>query len=169
MTRKKLEIIKLVNIMFLKIKKMLALSSKMFIFVILIMTFSIFVNTVLGAWSEPTAVAPDNNAPGIIFFGDSNSYLGNVIALQHLTFEEDAVYPQKFYINSKKGLQIRIDSDNDESSSFAINNGANAEIFKLEESGLMTVNGRITGADNPIDGTDAATKAYVDQIIDMLP
>jgi hypothetical protein len=56
-----------------------------------------------------------------------------------------------------------MDSDNnDANSTLTVNNGANAEVFKIDETGQITIAGRISGLLTPINDSDAATKAYVD-------
>jgi len=44
-----------------------------------------------------------------------------------------------YYINSDKGIQLKLDNDGGDSSSFQINNSGNKTVFKIEETGQMTL------------------------------
>jgi hypothetical protein len=154
--------------MFAIIKRTINSASKLLAFTILTIVSSFFINTVFGEWNGPNANPPTDNLSQAILNGAGSAYLGNIVAPQYLTFEESALYPQKFYINSKKGLQLRVDSDNNENAVFAVNNGGNNSIFTLAEDGIITVAGRVTGVAAPIAGSDIANKAYVDALVASL-
>jgi len=55
-----------------------------------------------------------------------------------------------FFIDSNKGIQLRLDADNNDSSSFNINNGANTTIWSVDETGTLNTGiipwARVTGA-----------------------
>jgi len=149
---------------------MLAKFTKFTIFILALAVLStagaFVIQTAFAAWTSPTTNPPDGNVNALIFNGDSSVYLGSSVVSQFLTLKEDAGYPTKFYFDSKKGVQVRLDSDNnDANSAFTVNNGLNAEIFKVDEVGLVTVINKITGLLTPTVATDAATKAYVDAAV----
>lgn len=71
-------------------------------------------------------------------------------------------------IASEGDLRIFIDSNNNETTKhFSILKDSNlssagSELFRVDESGLVTVQGKITNLTTPTAATDATTKAYVD-------
>ncbi len=86
---------------------------------------------------------------------------------QNLTLTSSNLYlyqtaNAKAYLDSYEGVQIRIDSDANDTSEFSINNGDNVEIFKIDESGNITAKSDYL----PTSDKHLATKDYVDAASD---
>lgn len=95
-----------------------------------------------------------NSAPGAYKLNVSGSVaLGALGTL-------DSLDASNFYINGKGDVQIRVDSDNNGSNSFKINDGSlpgGATVFSVNESGNMVV----TGTSNQIGGAFSAVPLAV--------
>ena len=55
-------------------------------------------------------------------------------------------------IHSERDLVFKVDSNNDQNSSYLFKNGAGVTVFSIDESGNVTINGTIDGRDLAVDG-----------------
>jgi len=62
---------------------------------------------------------------------------GLIISGGNLIFSQTA--NPDFYIDSNRGVQIRLDADNNTTDVFSINNGLNTRVFSIDESGILQV------------------------------
>ena len=62
---------------------------------------------------------------------------GQTISGGNLTFSQTG--NPYFYVDSNRGVQIRLDADNNTADEFAINNGLNTKVFSVDESGILQV------------------------------
>jgi len=118
---------------------------------------SIFINAVIAAWTGPSQAPPDGNISNLVLT-NSNASLGN-LTLTGTNSYLNQTTNARFYLDSKKGVQIRLDSDANDSSTFAVNNGANQELFVIDESGIITLNN--DHAADPYNANHLASKGYV--------
>ncbi|MFA6551147.1 MAG: fibronectin type III domain-containing protein [Patescibacteria group bacterium] len=103
---------------------------------------AILINAALAAYVGPTANPPSSNVNSLLSSGTDASLL--TLTLTGTTLTLNQTTNARFYANASKGFQVRLDSDNnDANAEFAINNGANAEVFKVDESGNVTATGGI--------------------------
>ncbi|MFH1326479.1 MAG: hypothetical protein ABIH48_03350 [Candidatus Falkowbacteria bacterium] len=142
------------------LKKFLKSTTYIVALTILSIGGSILINSSLAAWTEPASAPPDGNVTNLVHTGDAPSFAS--ITSIGSNFYAYQTANAKFYLDSYEGMQIRIDSDANDTSEFSINNGDNTEIFKIDETGLVTMINKITGLTTPTADSDAATKAYVD-------
>ena len=111
---------------------------------------SILINSAIASWSSPT-----DNPPS----GDISTMTLSTMTLSGATLSSTQTANARFYLNSNEGLQMRIDTDaNDTNSEFSINNGANQEVFKIDENGNITAKSDYL----PTSDKHLATKDYVD-------
>lgn len=164
----------------LVIKKSLKILSLCLALGILSIGGAIMINVALAAWAPPTVNPPGGNVENLIFDGD-DANLGALALTGSITTSGTNLYLNqttnvKFYTDSKKGFQIRIDSDNNDSSEFTINSGTNEEIFKIDESGNITAAGtiqlggasptyQITNVATPTASSSVATRGYVNAAV----
>jgi hypothetical protein len=128
---------------------------------------AIFIYAATAAWQGPASNPAAGNLNSVVFNGASSVSLGSQVITGFLTLQENVSYPTKFFIDSKKGLQLRVDSDNNESANFTLNNGSNNAVFTIDEAGLVTVTNKVTGVSTPSAASDLANKAYVDSVCGM--
>ena len=138
-----------------------------FISIILVLGLSISFQSLLAAWTAPTANPPTCAAgnPGcdapinvgsatqskIGNFGVTGTFaVGDNMAAAGSLFNLTQTINPHFYINANKGIQLRLDADNNDAATFQVNNGGNGTIFTLDESGNLTVSGNVgIGTTNP--------------------
>ena len=131
-----------------------------FISIILVLGLSISFQSLLAAWTAPTANPPTCAAgnPGcdapinvgsatqskIGNFGVTGTFaVGDNMAAAGSLFNLTQTINPHFYINANKGIQLRLDADNNDAATFQVNNGGNGTIFTLDESGNLTVSGNV--------------------------
>ncbi|MFA6550996.1 MAG: hypothetical protein WCV41_00480 [Patescibacteria group bacterium] len=125
---------------------------------------AILIKETLAAYIGPTANPPSSNVNSLLSTGTDASLLSLTLTGSTLTLNQTA--NARFYANANKGFQVRLDLNGDDANAeFSVNNGANAEVFKVDESGLVTVINRITGLLTPTNSSDAVTKSYVDAAV----
>ena len=131
-------------------------------------------------YGQPEAIRFYSNTTEVARFNQGNqtfdvyggAYVsGNVVMAGT---ELNNLNASNFYINANGSAQIRIDADQATAAGdniFKINNGANATVLTVDESGngtfsgTLTVGGKISGVSAPTTDTDAANKAYVDAAV----
>ena len=67
-----------------------------------------------------------------------------VIGLSGDTLNFNQTGTAHFYLNSNEGIQLRLDANSNDSSTFQINNGANTSVFTVDESGNTNLSGILT-------------------------
>ena len=123
-------------------KKLLQSSIYLIALTIVSIVGAILINAALAAYVGPTANPPSSNLTALLSSGTDASLLTLTLTGTTLTLSQTT--NARFYANASKGFQVRLDSDNnDANAEFAINNGANAEVFKVDESGNVTATGGI--------------------------
>ncbi|OJI07828.1 hypothetical protein BK004_00055 [bacterium CG10_46_32] len=100
-----------------------------------------------------------------------NEYVSGNLTIAGASVTASQTASTHFFADSVRGYQIRIDSDNNSTDTFRINNGANTTVLTVDESGngtfvgQLTVAGKILGVSTPTLGTDAANKDFVDAAV----
>lgn len=119
------------------------------------------------------AVVASVNAVGVFYYDaaanqfvlDGSLKISDPGSFKLLLRELNSTDDSHLYINGRKDVQIRIDADNTESSTFKINNGGpNATVFSVDESGkintgIPTVIDSNTTVNGTLTTTGAATFA----------
>lgn len=111
----------------------------------MVLSLSLFFSwqSISAAWNPPTANPPGNNVAAPINVSADAQYkpgLGG-LGLDRMYSETSE---NNMYVDSAKGAQIRIDSDeatDADNASFQINNGGNSTVFAVNESGTIFSNG----------------------------
>jgi hypothetical protein len=98
--------------------------------------------SILAAWDPPTANPPGNNVEAPINVSANAQYKpGAGLGLDRMYSTTTASH---LFIDSSKGSQIRIDSDqatDPDNATFQVNNGSNSTVFAVNESGTIFSNG----------------------------
>jgi len=147
--------------------KTLRLGGGIIITTILTLGLSISVQNLLAAWLAPTGNPPSSNIARPIHTGtesqikggslvvdgdfnagwnNSNGYqlsvdsVGKIINVGGNSLSLNQINSNYFYIDSHKGIQLRLDKDdNDANATFQINNGSNNTVFGVDESGIINL------------------------------
>lgn len=147
--------------------KPLSFAFVIFLSVMLTLGLSISLQNLRAVWQEPVSAPPANNVLGPLNVGpDAQTKSGDLRLDSKLTlnngftlFEDDnsilnfnQVSSNYYYINSNKGIQFRLDSDNnDANAGFQINDGNNNTLLKIGEDGKMGI-----GNTNPSEALDVS-------------
>lgn len=125
--------------------------------------------------SDTVGIAGDTTIGGILGVTGTATF-GRINMTDSLRIQRDTSsgpdigFHASGLIEADNDLFLNIDSNNNETTRALIvqkdsDTSAGTELFRINESGLVTVQGKITNLSTPTADTDAATKKYVDDQI----